>query len=165
MPNFVESRAQSFCAYLSGHVHSDGDTPDQIIYKWFHLGALMPGDLTVVEAMTLMCSLMDVGDIYVACLGSYIGKRSAVGQYQFRDLRPLESRLSWINGWSANYAQHLEFPSVEDRKNLWSINRSPASGAYICALTEDRLDPARPDHAEVIGWARRRFCQTDDAQS
>lgn len=159
----VEGKEQSFCASLSGSVRSEGATPDAVTHGQFHMGILVPTDLHATEAMALMRALVREGSVYVGYLGSHVVGQEGIGQYAFRDLWPRKCTLSWINAWSEPYAEHLEFPGADDREHIWHIERCSTTGAWICALTEERLDPARADHAAIVSWARQRFCQIDQS--
>lgn len=159
----VEGKEQTFCAFLSGSVHSEGSTPEQVRYKLFDLGVLLPVDLPLLEALDLIRRLARVGDVYVARLGSYVEGQHGIGEYEFRDLWPHKCTLSWINAWSAAYAKHLEFPGAEDHAHLRHIEALEPSAGYACALTEERLNSERSDHSSVVSWARHRFCQADQS--
>lgn len=160
---FVEGAEQTFCAYLSGSVRSEGELPEDVMYSLFHMGVLLPVDLGVTEALALMRRLATAGGVYIGHLGPYVQGQEGIGQYTFRDLWPRKCALSWINVWSAVYAQHLEFPGTDDYDKLWRVEHLGPSGGYLCALSEERLNPERADHASVVSWARRRFCQIDQS--
>lgn len=163
----TESEAQRFIVYISGLTISDAvrETGRDAVYQSLSLGALLPVDLDVQEALTWLSRLSSMGRAWAAGLGTYIHDLRLRGRYVVHDHEPEMIELTWLNAWSAEVASRIAFPSAEDEERLWLARRDPTSGCAICALTEERLDLSRPDHMEAYTWAARRFGVTNPHQS
>jgi hypothetical protein len=80
---------------------------------------------------------------------------------RIRAIRELASKahplvLAWINYWSPATCDLLRFPDPTRDADLLSRSRQLATGGWLVRLTDDPLDPARPEHlrALVEGYAR-----------
>ncbi len=66
-------------------------------------------------------------------------------------------RLGWLNYWSKETAARVGFPLIENDKGPFAEVRALPDGAWLLRLTEEPLDPSRPDHLAALRAAYERL--------
>lgn len=66
-------------------------------------------------------------------------------------------KVGWLNYWSPKTCEHLGFPDESKDRELLKRSKRLKNGAWIVRLTDDPMDPSRPEHLEILRWAYRRF--------
>jgi hypothetical protein len=66
-------------------------------------------------------------------------------------------RLGWLNYWSKETAARVRFPLTENDKGPFAEVRALTDGAWLLRLTQEPLDPSRPDHLVALRAAYERL--------